>query len=108
MLRATTRQAEDPARLGGEEFLVICSNSTEEQAALGAERIRAAIAAHHIQSGTFDGQVTVSLGVAERTANMSGIDALIKAADEAVYVAKSAGRNQVKTAALGSKHSKSA
>lgn len=96
VLRAHARQGEDVARLGGEEFLVLCPNTTAKQAAIGAERLRAAVEAHVVRSPQFTGSVTVSLGVAERTRDMQGIDALLKAADEAVYAAKSAGRNQVK------------
>ena len=96
VLRANARQGEDVARLGGEEFLVLCPNTTAAQAAIGAERLRAAVESHVVRSPGFTGSVTVSLGVAERTEDMQGIDALLKAADDAVYAAKSAGRNRVK------------
>jgi len=96
VLRAHARHGEDVARLGGEEFLVLCPNTTAAQAAVGAERLRAAVEAHVVKAPGFTGSVTVSLGVAERTEDMQGIDALLKAADDAVYAAKSAGRNQVK------------
>jgi diguanylate cyclase (GGDEF)-like protein len=98
VLRTNARNGEDVARIGGEEFLVLCPNTTLSQAAIGAERLRAAVEAHVFQTPTFTGNVTVSLGVAERTEEMSGTDALLKAADDAVYAAKSAGRNQVKFA----------
>jgi two-component system cell cycle response regulator len=98
VLRSRARQGEGVARLGGEEFVVVCPNSTATQAAVGAERLRAAIEGHVIHSPGFSTNVTVSLGVAERTPDMPGIDALLKAADAAVYLAKSAGRNQVKVA----------
>jgi diguanylate cyclase (GGDEF)-like protein len=96
VLRSNARQGEDVARLGGEEFLVLCPNTGAEQAAIGAERLREAVEAHVVRSGGFQGHVTVSLGVAERTADMQHIDELLRAADDAVYAAKSAGRNQVK------------
>ena len=108
MLRATTRQGEDPARLGGEEFLVICSNTNANQAAACAERLRAAVAKNTIRTGSFESQVTISLGVAERTDDMANIDVLIKAADEAVYAAKEAGRNQVFLASTAAQQRKSA
>lgn len=98
VLRTNVRKGEDLARIGGEEFLVLCPNTSLSQAAIGAERLRAAVEAHVFESPTFKGPVTVSLGVAERTEEMSGTDALLKAADDAVYAAKSAGRNQVKFA----------
>ena len=98
VLRRVARQGEEPSRLGGEEFLVICANTTLQQAQVCAERIRGAIEKHQIRGGTFDGHVTVSLGVAERTASMTTIDSLIKSADEAVYLAKSSGRNCVRCA----------
>lgn len=96
VLRLNARQGEDVARLGGEEFLVLCPNTTAAQASIGAERLRAAVEAHVVRSPGYTGSVTVSLGVAERTEDMQGIDALLKAADDAVYAAKSAGRNCVK------------
>jgi len=98
ILRTNARQGEDVARLGGEEFLVICPNTSISQASHGAERLRAAVAAHVIRAGGFQTSATVSLGVAGRTPGMSGIDSLLKSADAAVYSAKSAGRNQVKLA----------
>jgi two-component system cell cycle response regulator len=100
VLRTHARQGEDVARIGGEEFLVICPNTSLIQASTGAERLRAAVESHAIRTPGFQTGATVSIGIAERTAEMPGIDALLKAADAAVYSAKSAGRNQVKLAEL--------
>ena len=94
ILRRTTRQGEEASRLGGEEFLVICPNTNEAQAAICAERLRAAVERNVVKSGTFDGGVTISLGVAQRTPQMTHFDMLLKAADDAVYCAKTAGRNR--------------
>lgn len=108
MLRLSTRQGEEASRLGGEEFFVVCPNSTESQAAVCAERLRGAIERNIIKAGGFDGNVTVSLGVAARTKAMPNFDALIKAADEAVYASKSAGRNRVSLATTTIRKAKSA
>jgi diguanylate cyclase (GGDEF)-like protein len=94
VLRRTTRQGEEASRLGGEEFLVICPNTNEAQAAVCAERLRSAVERNMIKSGTFDGTVTISLGVAQRTDGMTSFDTLLKAADDAVYSAKTLGRNR--------------
>jgi diguanylate cyclase (GGDEF)-like protein len=96
VLRTHARQGEDVARIGGEEFLVICPNTTAAQAANGAERLRVAVESHVIRAPDFEARATVSLGIAERTPDMTGIDALLKAADAAVYAAKNAGRNAVR------------
>ena len=98
ILKSHTRKGEEVTRLGGEEFLVICPNTTAQQASVGAERLRAAVESHAIHTPRTDIRVTVSIGVAERIPAMPSLDALLKAADEQVYVAKSAGRNEVKTA----------
>lgn len=108
VLRSSTRQGEEASRLGGEEFFVVCPNSTESQAAVCAERLRGAVERNIIQGGGFDGYVTVSLGVAQRAPEMQNLDALIKAADEAVYAAKSAGRNRVSLASTIARRAKSA
>jgi diguanylate cyclase (GGDEF)-like protein len=98
VLRSAARQGEDIARLGGEEFLVVCPNAGLAQARACAERLRQAIERNQIQCGSFRRNVSVSLGVAERHPGLANHEALFKAADEAVYVAKSCGRNQVRAA----------
>jgi len=95
VLRNSSRQGEELARVGGEEFLIVCSGASEDEAAAGAERIRAAVEGHEIVSPGFTGRVTISLGVAGRHGWMQSIDAFLKAADDAVYQAKHAGRNRV-------------
>jgi len=98
LLKSQTRGGEEVARLGGEEFLIICPNTTAQQAAIAAERLCRAVASEPVRTPAHEIRTTVSIGVAERTAEMAGLDALLKAADEAVYAAKSAGRNRVMTA----------
>jgi len=95
VLRANTRQGEEVARLGGEEFFVVCANTTEDQARIAGDRLRGSLERHVITGLGFHGGVTVSVGVAQRAGDMVNQDALIKAADHAVYAAKSAGRNRV-------------
>lgn len=95
VLRRTTRGGERVFRFGGEEFLLLCPNSGSEAAIVGAERIRSAIESMEV---LVDGErldVTMSLGVADRTPDMESFNDLLKAADEALYRAKHAGRNRV-------------
>ena len=94
VLRSTVRKGDSVSRLGGEEFLVICSKATLAQAAMTAERVRSAVAEHVIGFG-FDRSVTVSLGVASMESGTRNVDELLKAADRRVYGAKAGGRNQV-------------
>jgi diguanylate cyclase (GGDEF)-like protein len=95
VLRRTTREGDVVCRLGGEEFLVICSGSDLEHALQSAERLRSSIEAHEIQLGDEVGSVTASIGVAEMTDEFDGIDPLLKTADRWVYLAKAHGRNRV-------------
>lgn len=90
------RQGDFVARFGGEEFVVLLSNSTEKGAAELAEKIRKGIENETIDNGEALTRVTVSLGVASMisTENMSPQD-LIHAADCALYKAKNDGRNRV-------------
>ncbi len=94
VLRTNARQGEEVARLGGEEFFVICNNTNEAHALVAGERLRTAVEALVIRGRGYEGSVTISVGIAERTADMPTYDALIKCADEAVYAAKAAGRNR--------------
>ena len=84
------------ARLGGEEFGVVLESRGVSVAAQRAERFREALAAKPIELDGIVLPVTVSLGVAEfDPINHRDADGLYRAADRAVYRAKSAGRNRV-------------
>jgi two-component system cell cycle response regulator len=95
VLRARTRRGDVVCRFGGEEFLVINVNSDMASAVQCAERLRVAVEANTITAEGFSERVTVSLGCAVRSAAIADIDDLLKAADEAVYAAKAAGRNTI-------------
>ncbi|WP_432210157.1 GGDEF domain-containing protein [Marinobacter alkaliphilus] len=78
-------------RWGGEEFLVILSATTLENAMVVAENVRKAVETAHFEVCR---SVTISLGVAEFTPHDTA-QSLVKRADEALYKAKKAGRNRV-------------
>lgn len=95
----SVRSEDHVARLGGEEFGIILDGATVAQAVAICERVRRAIA--HDVTRTPDGievSVTVSAGVAEITPGLSRLQ-LMRAADEALYRAKAAGRDQLALAA---------
>jgi diguanylate cyclase (GGDEF)-like protein len=81
-------------RYGGEEFTVVLPGATIETAYVIAERVRHTFAGSH---RFLDGQplnATVSAGVASASP-LSTLEAVIEAADQAMYMAKAAGRNRV-------------
>ncbi|WP_444848596.1 GGDEF domain-containing protein [Duganella caerulea] len=86
------------ARYGGEEFAMILPETDVEQATLMAEAIRARtqeLAIPHERNSDAGQQVTVSIGIAtQRVDAPAGIEALIGAADRALYLAKRNGRNR--------------
>ncbi|HEF4771497.1 sensor domain-containing diguanylate cyclase [Burkholderia multivorans] len=91
------RPADVAARYGGEEFVVLLPDTAENGAAQIAERIRIAInelGLEHV--GSEFGRVTASIGLASWKPDQDvEPDAIIKAADEALYYAKATGRNKV-------------
>ena len=94
---ASGRPKDIVARVGGEEFIVLASETTSDEALMLAERIREAIwaiAIPHPGSAT-DGRVTVSIGVGGGGASW---EQTLRAADKALYVAKRARRNMVYSA----------
>lgn len=100
---ATIRRAGDlVARYGGEEFAVLLPETDAGGAAAVAERLRQEVEAlglPHAACGRPGGVVTVSVGFASMRPASSrgalGFEALVKAADQALYQAKQAGRNRV-------------
>ncbi len=90
-LKSGVRAQDVVCRFGGDEFLVICPDTTLDAAIACAERMRQAVAAL-----TDDGmRHTVSVGVAVRGDDMAHHDALITRADQGVFVAKQRGRDRV-------------
>jgi len=84
-------------RMGGEEFMVICScESTDKKSiVIFAERLRRHISMLKIKIDNNDIQVSISIGVAIKTTMISNLDHLIHTADKALYAAKNSGRNRV-------------
>lgn len=99
LLRNNMRPTDVVCRFGGEEFVVIGPRMDVDEALACAERLRACVAAQTVELATCHVSVTLSIGVANRSASMTQPDEVLKAADEAVYVAKASGRNQVRLAA---------
>jgi two-component system, cell cycle response regulator len=94
VLKHTARTQDVICRIGGEEFLVLCPDSDSGAAGQCAERLRHAAGSMRIPIGNVSLQVTISIGVAAMDSSMCGPESMIKAADQAVYAAKHAGRNR--------------
>lgn len=92
--RRQMRRIDVPARLGGEEFVVVFPQTALEQAAPGAERLREAVE-HHPWAQIHPGlRVTISAGVAAWAPRQTP-EALLAAADAKLYAAKHGGKNRV-------------
>ena len=90
------RKSDVVTRYGGEEFAVLLSDARLPGALAVAERIRRGVeAARTVLPGGAEVQVTVSLGVASHPEHGDDPEALIRAADGALYRAKAEGRNRV-------------
>tara|TARA_Y100001936_G_C16066013_1_gene667315 strand:+ start:534 stop:1859 length:1326 start_codon:yes stop_codon:yes gene_type:complete len=90
---STLRATDSLTRWGGEEFIILCPNTTAETVLKLAERVR-----EKISSVKFEevGSITLSFGVAECDPNETK-EEWLQRADKALYLAKSAGRDQIKT-----------
>lgn len=96
VLRAGVRVFDSLFRFGGEEFVVVAPGAAAVDAFALAERLRAALAALVVEfDGRAVGPVTASFGVASAPEHGTDGATLLKAADEALYAAKGAGRNRV-------------
>jgi len=96
ILNNNSRESDVVARYGGEEFVVVLPETDEKGAYCVAEKIREATATH-LFSGKKkrDEHMTLSLGVAQNSEQLSNIRSLIKAADEALYQSKQEDKNRV-------------
>jgi two-component system cell cycle response regulator len=98
LLEDAMRKVDIVARYGGEEFVAILPETSSEGAVVFAERLRERISNHSFDIGA--GRIvrlTVSIGIATfPSSGVASTEDLIARADEALYRAKAAGRNQVK------------
>ncbi len=96
IMRREIRLEDTVARFGGEEFLIITPGTDLAGAKQIAERIRVNIAREVFTFSGASWHVTASLGVAAANLDAEGFQGLLKSADQALYCAKGAGRNQVR------------
>lgn len=91
IIKTNSRNSDVVVRNGGDEFLIICTNTDLKSAELFAENIRT-----QIQKGTYPQayKVTSSIGVASYKTG-DNLEDIIARADEALYIAKENGRNRV-------------
>lgn len=94
-IRGCIRQPDILGRYGGEEFALVMPETDAEVAMRVAERVRTAVQARGVQWQGRRLSITISGGVAAFPGHGDSADALIAAADAALYAAKRAGRNRV-------------
>jgi diguanylate cyclase (GGDEF)-like protein len=100
-LAGKSRSSDNCYRYGGEEFLLVFAQQDAAGAAIGAERLRAAVENLEIvhEKNLPFGRVTLSIGLARFTAGkLEEVDECLKRADDALYRSKSEGRNRITTA----------
>lgn len=90
------RQTDLPARYGGEEFVVILEGTDLDGAVQIAERLRQAVAALTFTSAQREFSISMSFGLSSYPTDAEDKATLIETADQALYYAKTHGRNQVR------------
>jgi diguanylate cyclase (GGDEF)-like protein len=97
-ISAAVRSYDSVGRYGGEEFLIILSGCEDDSDMVKqAERIRSLVCGGPVQSPEGEIPITLSLGVAS-SGEYQEVEAILRAADAALYRAKRAGRNRVELA----------
>ena len=96
MLLGNMRKSDIAVRYGGEEITIIMPDSSLEDAQQRVEQIRRQVSQMELRFGGAElEQVTISAGVARMQGSGATPDQLLRAADQALYAAKQAGRNRV-------------
>jgi len=99
IIKEAVRGSDIVYRYGGEEFVILLSDTDIDGAKVMAERIRSKIESHTIAYGMDIIKLTASLGVSSLRGNDTA-DSLIKRADKAMYLAKDQGRNQIQVESI--------
>lgn len=96
-LMAQLRKVDVLGRYGGDEFVVLLPETNLATALKIAKRLNRTIAEIPIQTGDQLTWITISQGVSQATQDMQDLNNLLKKADDAMYLAKKAGRNQIRS-----------
>lgn len=98
-LKSALRSADVASRYGGEEFCILLPQTTLEEASAIAERIRRRVERTRYPHGKAQplGAVTVSIGISAFSPSVDTPATIIRAADRALYLAKSYGKNRVQS-----------
>src|SRR5262249_31317178 len=99
-IMGTARSTDLAARFGGEEFVILMPETDPQAAINAANRMRDIVekTPFTINSDGTTIKKTISIGVSSLHPDGDSVEGLLKRADEALYVAKNSGRNQVKVA----------
>jgi diguanylate cyclase (GGDEF)-like protein len=100
LLKQQCRTLDAVGRMGGDEFLIILPMTTAEEAMVFVQRVQQGLGMLEVQSPEF-GRPSLSIGVAEAPRHGATPDAILAAADAALYRAKRGGRNAVELAEGG-------
>lgn len=95
LLRANLRETDIGGRYGGEEFAVILTETNADEGKVFAERLRRIVEASVVKYHDNEFQFTISLGLAEYSSDVESHQNWIEIADQALYSAKTNGRNKV-------------
>jgi diguanylate cyclase (GGDEF)-like protein len=98
VLLSNARESDLVFRYGGEEFLMIFTHTTGEQAMAKLDQIRRKIETTEISHGEVSVSVTMSAGIATFPTHGASSSELLKRADDALYIAKREGRNRIELA----------
>lgn len=97
LIREQVRETDVSGRYGGEEFAILLSDTTLDNAHVFAERLRQTVEASVVKYNDIDLKYTISAGVSEINEAISTYEAWIECADAALYQSKEGGRNRVTT-----------
>jgi len=107
LVRSKIRSADVVARYGGEEFVIVLPETAKDNSVRAAERLRRAIKNNKIATREFGNLgITVSLGVSTYPDDAIDAHGLVRAADQALYKAKGAGKNRIEVAQAIAKEDK--
>lgn len=88
------RSVDFAARYGGDEFIIVLTETTVDEAMKTAERIRSHVIEIHCNTINEAVKVTLSIGIIQSEPGDTSLTILLSRVDNALYEAKRAGRNQ--------------